>query len=204
MNVEEMIDLFRDYVSEDIDPLDKRETGVYWTTKRILRLLNVAQDYVQNEIANINQEYFISFFEGSGSNEYLLPEDFLRAVTVKSQDYLIDPIDLASAAIVTNDNKYYFQDRKIILPDGYQNIQMKYIRKIPNLVNRTDISQVPNEYHEYLVMYAVVNATTIDEAFNLSQAFTTKFMQLKMMLFNTVDERQDQQSRFVHADVIYM
>lgn len=213
MNVADMIDLFRIFVSEDVDPEDKRETAVYWKTGTIISLLNLSQDYCLDKISRVNQSYFISIYESTGSNEYLLPEDFLRAMEVRVDNRRLEPVDLSyglkteiGGAILNYPflGYYYFKDNKLILPKGAKNLKLTYIRKLPKLVNRLDISQIPAMYHEYMVMYAVLAASEIDEAFNLSQLFVNRFKTLELNMLGGINDRQVQEPRYVHPDFVYM
>ncbi len=201
MNVGDMVDFFRTLVSEEVDPDDKRETAVYWKTKRILKLLNTAQGHCSDKIARINQSYFINFFRDSGSDEYLLPEDFLRAIEVKSGGRSIAPMNTANADTEWGDY-YYFRDNNLVLPRT-DDVEMKYIRKLPELKYMLDISQIPDQFHEYMVMYAAQYASMIDEAFNLSAQFLVKFKELEFDMFGSANDRQSQEPRYVHADIAY-
>ena len=212
MNVGEMIELFRNFVSEEVDSEDKRETAVYWKSDRIIQLLNVGQIYCQEKLSSNNQSYFTKLYEPTTSaDRYLLPEDFLRAVEVKvncsstGAETFVEPIDIASANNIAYINRYYyyFDSNYIVFQETVLNMKMKYIKKLPTLKNRLDTSQIPEQYHEWMVMYAVLAATQIDEAFNLSQIFESRFRRLELETLNFGSQRQAQQSKFVHADAFY-
>lgn len=203
MNLGQMIQLFRDFVSEDIDPEDKRETGVYWKSDRIIRLLNVGQDHCADKISRQNMSLFSKIYETESSSDgkFLLPEDFLRAVEVRANDSRIDPMDTSyGRKDWFAGGYYYFEGNFVVLPSGTSRLKLLYVRKPIVLKNLLDICEVPDP--EYVVMYAVLSASEIDEAMTLTPSFSKRFDRVEQNALSSVADRQVQESRYVHPELI--
>jgi hypothetical protein len=83
------------------------------------------------------------------------------------------------------DHKYAVWDGQIYLyPAGYGNdsITIYYYKTIPDMVNLTDVSQLPVKYHELLVVYCFARAEERVEEFQMAAYFDQRYEQLKTQM----------------------
>lgn len=148
----------------------------YFTQTQVQIWLNNAQIEVQKMLIASGQNRYTTWVGTTlviGQSHYVLPQDFRKlhnlevvltgtppneTVTpivpiTENQKYLIDMGQSTPAA-------YYYEKNKLVIqpaPDTNLLMRMKYTYLVANMVNPTDVPDVPAEYHELIALIAAAD-----------------------------------------------
>jgi hypothetical protein len=165
MNLTEMQDLALVW----LDDLD----ATYFTRSQLTVWLNNAQKEVQKVLEQAFEGHFVKCAETTtviNQREYELPSDFKRLHRLElvlsgssffNQDVQvltkISPNQQDAFARSGQPAGYYFKGSQLILvpcPQKAQTLRIEYTYRLPDLVNGSDESQIPKEFHEYVSLLA--------------------------------------------------
>ncbi len=156
--------------------LDDPDAG-YFSRTTIKSWINNAQKEVQKIIDQAFEGHFIKTVETttvSGQREYQLPSDFKRlhrleividdggGFSTESVNQLgkITPNQQGKFSRLSTPEAYFFKGKQIILvpiPDSAKTLRMDYSYSLADLVNDSDLSEIPVEHHEILSVYAAID-----------------------------------------------
>ena len=161
--------------------LDDLEFG-YFTVPQLTRFLNNAQKTAQKQLLQAGQNYYLKCvqtvvdtsscslalpldflklhrltFMYPGQTQGSQPENVLHQITLNQQDLMI----LGPSA----PRGYIFKKNRIILvpaPDLNYTIKMTYSYLVPDMVELTEVPDIPETYHEYLGILAAEDGLNKD------------------------------------------
>lgn len=219
MMLSDLITLCRDYIDEPIPQ--------NWSNAQLTRWINRRQQMIATEIIHVYEDYFEvqSALNGSsaqpgtiiGQELYPLPDDFLYFKRVERSDsgQMLPAIDinekitlgttLVPQAISGVVLSYYVMGGYIGFtptPQAVIPILMTYVQRLSNLVNSSDISNIPAEHHHLMAIGASIDAFINDESDTtaLQNEWNDGIDRIKRTLRN----RQIQQPRHIRqTDVNY-
>lgn len=178
----------------------------YYTQTQVQLWLNNAQTEVQKLLIASAQNRYTSWVGTTlivGQSDYVLPSDFRKLNNLEivlngtppnetvtpivpitmNQKYLIDMGQSTPAA-------YYFRKNRIVVqpaPDTPLLMRLVYTYMVANMVNPTDIPDIPTEYHELIALLAAADGFIKDGRQN-------QFLLTKIDAYKE-DLRQDAQER---------
>ena len=174
----------QDQVLQDLDDVD----AGYFTRPIVKMYLNQAQKQVQKLVEQAFEGHFSLCAETTlviGQREYELPTDFKRldrleiilsGSTFGTQNVQrvakITPNQQDQFARTGTPLGYYFKGTQLVLvpcPDIAKTLRMEYTKKLSDMVNDSDVSEVPTEYHELLPVLAQIKGL-IRDARNIAEA----------------------------------
>lgn len=145
----------------------------YFTTTQVKVWLNNAQREVQKRLVKAGQNYYTKCVQTSlvvGQNEYVLPSDFKkehRLEVVISGSFPnesinpILPITRNQTDLISNGTGvpqfYYFRKNRVVIwpsPDSTYTMRLEYTYLVTDMVNDTDVPDVPDSYHELIALLA--------------------------------------------------
>lgn len=111
-----------------------------------------------------------------GTSDYVLPTDFLRIdrvtfdgvtlIRTTSQDLdAMVPSRNVTPGITALPTRFYVRQKKIVLyptPDRVKNIVVEYTARPAELVNAADVPEIPVEYHNDIIRFALSRAYELD------------------------------------------
>jgi hypothetical protein len=111
-----------------------------------------------------------------GTSEYVLPADFLRVdrvafdgvplIRTTSQDLdMANPSRNVTPVIQALPTRFYIRRKRVILypaPDRVKNITVEYTARPNELVNAADVPEIPVEYHQDIIRFALSRAYELD------------------------------------------
>ena len=206
MNVGQMIDRTRDFISEYVDENDVNEENVYFKTDHILRTLNEAQEIVQQKLFEYDVKFLAkedTFTLQDGEKEKFIEDMFIPFYVEQTNPTGNNPIELFSYDITQKENQpqdYYMFGNKIAFTNfsGIRYYKIKYYKKATQLEAKMDISEIPIGFHHVLTKYAATMLLGLDEAFDLAGFFDNKYKESVQEMNNVSINRQHQTPRFVH------
>lgn len=156
----------------------------YFSEATVTTLLNNALYQLQRRLLKTHASRYTVCTSTTlvvGQEQYQLPDDFLAMF-----DLWIDldsgtppetrPLEWIPASkrheFVTQygtPSSFYMLKNSVnlrLIPDTALTLEMLYAYKVPLLSSNSDVPDVPDSYHEYLVLLAVLNAYTIDDRVN--------------------------------------
>ena len=178
----------------------------YYTQTQVQLWLNNAQVEVQKMLIASGQNRYNAWVGTTlivGQSDYVLPQDFRKINNLEivltglppnetvvpivpittNQKYLIDMGQSTPAA-------YRFRKNRIVIqpaPDTALLMRMEYTYLVANMVNPTDIPDVPTEYHEMIALVACADGFIKDGRQN--QLLMTKIEAYKTDLMQDAQER---------------
>lgn len=93
-------------------------------------------------------------------SDYLFAADQLNLITGRPELYAIAPGAVAKLYPV---------------PDAAYALTLTYYRRPPDLVNDTDVSQIPVDYHDLMVSFALYKAYRSEDDIQMAQFYTQEF-----------------------------
>lgn len=166
MNLGELRTLFLSWM-DDTD-------GGYFTSGQTDVFINNAVLQTQRTLIQAFEDYFTDCVETTSvinQEEYILPDDFLKIAHLQWVESGTDVSDEQLKTISrmakseqdlliekTGRPKYYFfRGDKFVLrpaPDVAKTIRLYYVKKVAELVNDSDVPDIPSQYHEMIALYA--------------------------------------------------
>ena len=219
MNTGEMISLFRNYVNERPYAEDTQEEAVFWKREDILEYLNRAQVHYNAFVNDLDESYNIVLFTILVANlinsSFVLPENcqkikFVRMKTATTDDigYEIKPMNIVEInrrqAFVPY--RYYLEGDKVVFFPQFQGssgqfLETYYLKRLPKLVNDSDICQLPEEIHENIVARATMNGLLRDKQGSLSNQWAGQVKALDADAANFIKPRITQEPNSVMSRV---
>lgn len=163
------------------------DTTVY--SSRITNWLNEAQGRVSRmvDVPALHSTGSISTVAGTAA--YSLASTFLRMDRVYYTDmewviYPMDPGDLRATQYPTNQTgrpeQYAIVQSGTDLqftpiPDGVYSVQYEYWRRPATLTNDSDTPEIPSDYHDILVSYALSKCYRSEDDAQMSQFYMAEF-----------------------------
>ena len=199
------------FVSVQLDDLNK----TYFTAAQITVYLNNACREVQKLLLGANQNYYVKCVVTplvSGQQSYALPQDFLQlnrldiitnGTGANQTYYPVAPITINQQDMVATysagDPSYYFiQKNRLMLypwPQTAYTLRLRYSYLIPNMVNESDVPDVPEQYHESVGYIACIDGLLRDG--RDASFFLRKREELIERLKEDADERNKDVSRSI-------
>lgn len=154
----------------------------YFTLPQVKRWLNNAQFEAQKILIQSDESWFMKCVQTTclvGQSDYVLPEDFLKTKRVQIVENTntsneirtqIFPIVLSEQARFPTSNDYpatyYIKKNRLVMvppPDNTYTIRLDYTYRLAELVNNYDVSEIPIQYHEYVVLLAAIDGFLKDD-----------------------------------------
>jgi hypothetical protein len=207
MNLGQMVQRVRDYISEQVDINDVNEENVYFKTEQIKRVLNEAQEIIQEKLLQYDTHFLAKemVFDIPQGKKDLFIEDlyivlFIKRLNSTNEQNGIEMLPYDSSQQLNNLKDYEVFGNKIIFSDikGNRKIVVRYSKKSKELIADLDISEIPIGFHHVLVKYAASMLLGTDEAFNLAQFFDSKYKEAVVEMNNSSINRQHQEPRFIN------
>lgn len=227
MNTTEMISLFRNFVNETPYDADTQQTALFWKDQDIMEYLNISQIHYNSFVHDLDESYNISvkdysYIENANpqpdldildSKTIQIPNDAQKVKMIEVLSQTGDTFGFDCKPVnITEKNRlftfgsgflfrYYFQNNQLKflpeLPKGGNIVRLYYLRRLPKLVNGTDISQLPEECHENVVMYAVTRGLLRDKQNSLAASWEKDLQAKDAWLANTIKPRTAQEANTV-------
>lgn len=179
-----MVSLFRNYINERPYTDDPSESTLFWRKEDILEYLNRSQIVYNAFINNLDESQNIKITDytpEANQLEFILPEDTQK---VKYVEYFNSATDTCGEEImplnivekfrinIAYPFRYYLQNNKIVLLSTLSGVfkLTVYTLKTPvELKDNDDVSELPEQAHECIVLDAVVQGLMRDKQGSLSQ-----------------------------------
>lgn len=144
-----------------------------YTDAELKSWLNLGQQNVAFRLDNISSVWFGKTSEiplVAGTSEYDLPVDVRKIMRVTINNVQAQPVDVTKlGALATNvhytpsaTQPFYHQwGKKITVfptPTAAGTAKLWYFKRLSDLVNDGDVSEIPMEYHSLVVLYAQILA----------------------------------------------
>lgn len=184
----------------------------YFTQTQIQFWLNNAQKEVQKILLQSRSNFYLTPVQTTlvvNQNDYVLPQDFLtihRAEIIMSgtppneDPYPLSPMTLNQQDLVPNHTgtpQFYFLKKNRIrllpAPDTALTFRMHYSYEVANMVNSTDIPDIPDAYHELLALKAAQDGL-IKDGRNMN-ALLMKMNEFKELLKQETQDRNEDAPR---------
>jgi len=163
--------------------LDDAQSG-YFTNAIMLQFINKAAREVQKQLLQAGENYYVTASQTTlvqNQQEYILPSDFrkthrvevITAGTAPNESKIpLESISLNQQDILSNSatgvpNAFVIKKNRLILfpaPDSSSYVmRLWYSYRIADMVNDSDIPDVPYEYHEYISVLAAIDGRLKDD-----------------------------------------
>lgn len=183
-----------------------------WPPTEVDNVLNRAQERVQMKINDADEGYFsacqsYSVEADADSFEFSLPSDHQKVVAGERLVPGSEPVPArwvpfarrhAATAVVDDRPILYLRGGKIgvVAPSQSYTLRMWYVKRLADLVNDADVSEIPIEFHQLVCLEAAriccladgKDFTKWEDAYNEQQAMLSLF----------IEDRQRQEPRSVH------
>lgn len=157
--------------------------GAYFTQPQVDVWLNNAQKETQKQLIQAGENYYLERLSGTiinGQDTYVLPADFKKCHkfevvlsnvgTVNEQRRTCDWVtyqQLDAVCQQTGTPGVYNIRRNLItlrpIPDNTYTVYLSQSYAVVDMVNQTDIPDVPEDYHEYLAVLATFDGLLKDQ-----------------------------------------
>jgi hypothetical protein len=158
-------------------------SGGYFTNATMLQFINKAAREVQKQLLQAGENFYVTAQQTTlvpSQAEYILPADFRKTDRVElvtnglppnESKIVLASISLQQQDILSNNavgtpNAYVLKKNRMILfptPDQAYVLRLWYSYRIADMVNDTDIPDVPYEYHEYIAVLAAIDGMVKDD-----------------------------------------
>jgi len=184
----------------------------YFTQTQINVWLNNAQVEVQKLLLQAKTNYYVTPVQTTlvvNQNDYVLPSDFmvehrLEIVTSGTPPNeaisVVAPMTINQQDLVPNQTGtpqfYFLKKNRIRLspsPDTALTMRLYYSYLVANMVNLTDVPDVPTEYHEMIAVLATYDGLMKDGRSN--QAILEKKAYYENLLKQQTESRQEDAPR---------
>lgn len=146
----------------------------YFTQTQVNRWINQAQREVQKRLIHAGEQFYTVVASTStvvNQQDYILPTDFLKLnrlelilsgtvpneVAVKLEGITMNQKDLLMDNNSSTPSGYFFKKNRLVLcpiPDAVYTMKLWYTYKVVDLVQDTDIPDVPEQFHEFITLLA--------------------------------------------------
>ena len=166
----------------------------YFTKPQINVWLNNAQVECQKILLQAKANYYVTPVQTTlvvNQNDYVLPADFMTehrlevvmSGTTPNEDLLpLSPITINQQDLVPNRTgtpQFYFLKKNRIrlypAPDTALTMRLYYSYQVSDMVNLTDVPDIPAAYHEYLAISAAMDGLLKDGRSNAQMAEKIKY-----------------------------
>lgn len=193
--------------------LDDLEFG-YFTKSQITVWLNNGQRKVQRVLIDQKQNFYVKCLQTytvANQCNLVLPDDFMMANRIEGVLSGTFPNEVRSAIVPITlmqqdllpsvpafPEGYYFKRNNLCfapIPDGAYLIRMNYSYQVADMVNDTDVPDVPVRYHELIALFAALDGFVKDDRDNqyIKQMVEEYIENMK----REAQQRQEQASREV-------
>lgn len=181
----------------------------YFTPTQLTFWLNNAQREVQKVLLQSHVNFYVTRVQTTmvvGQNDYVLPNDFMtlhRPEIVMSgvppfEDTMsLSPITINQQELVPNQTGtpqfYYFKKNRITIlpaPDTALTLRLYYSYMVSDMVNLTDVPDIPAPYHEFLAVLATQDGLMKDGRDN-TQILIKKAYYENLLKQETQDRNED-------------
>jgi len=159
------------------DPL-----GAYFTKSQVDVWLNNAQREAQKQLIQAGENFYVEKMAGTtiqNQDTYALPADFhschkfevviqgtgVNEIRQTMQEVTYQQLELVSQTTGTpyvyNFRRNIFQLRPI--PDNVYTIYLHQSYRVFDMINSTDVPDIPQDYHEYLAVLATIDGFLKDQ-----------------------------------------
>ncbi len=197
--------------------LDDRQAD-RWTDDTELELfLNEGQREVRKEILQVDESFFeecqsYTVVPDTDSYEFTLPTDFLKVRvaerivagevpvpatwTVFSQRHQWEPTywEVTTGRVVRP--VCYLRNNRlgVVKPDSSFTLRVFYDKRLADLTQETDVSELPEEFHKLVVLQAAKEMLAAeDRVFGLQDEYNRQMLNIPLVL----SSRQKQEPRYV-------
>lgn len=193
--------------------LDDLQFG-YFTPTQVKLWINNAQKEVQKRLINAGANYYVKCVQTQlvvGQREYALPLDFkkehrlelvMSGVSPNETTQPLGPITINQQDLIPTLSGtpmgYYFRRASLIIrpaPDTALTMRMEYSYQVADMVNDTDIPDVPADYSELIALLAAEDGFIKDG--RASDLLEKKIAEYNARLKSDAQERNQDQSRMV-------
>lgn len=181
----------------------------YFTPTQLTFWLNNAQREVQKVLKQSHVNFYVTRVQTTmvvNQADYVLPSDFMtlhRLEIVMSgsppfeDTVCVDPITVNQQDLVPNQTGtpqfYYFKKNRITVrpaPDMARTLRLYYSYLVTDMVNPTDIPDIPTSFHEYLAVLATQDGLLKDGRDN-AQILMKKGYYENLLKQETQDRNED-------------
>ena len=155
--------------------------GTYFTSNLVLYWINEAQREAQKQLLQAGDNYYVKAVTTPtvvGNQDLVLPVDFYKLHRLESVDnmdtnsenvFSITPVTIGQKDFVYGyqgrPENYFLKKGHISLfpiPDQIYNVRLWYSYMVADLVNPTDVPDVPIEFVNYIVVLAAIDGRLKD------------------------------------------
>lgn len=196
-------------------------TSSFWTDSQLTTFHNLIQQELQQTIVQADEDYFVtqSFLSiVAGTAEYALPTNTIKVVRVEDNRDVQSPQELQPVTInnrglmyppsffmnsqATWNGGYYLRGQQIVLTDtpNYTNasaIRLHFVRRLADVSNGSDTSELPGEHHRALVWGVVKYALFQEQAEAAYVQASGEYEKMVTRIQKEVEARQIQRPRRV-------
>lgn len=193
--------------------LDDLNAG-YFTPVQVNLWLNNAQRECQKQLLQAGQNYYLKPSQTStvsGQADYVLPSDFLKLHRLelvlsgtgtneaRSQlaQFTLNQQNQVSTSTGTPE-VYILKKNRITLypvPDSIKTLKIHYSTRVADMVNDSDVPDVPEEFEEYLSILAAIDGLVKDN--RQSATLAAKFQMYAKRFEVMANDRKQDRSRYV-------
>lgn len=186
----------------------------YFTIPQVNIWLNNAQKEVQKRLLQRGQNYYLKCAQTTlviYQRAYALPEDFkdlnrleiiMSGVVPNETTFPVSPITLNQQDLITTGTGtptfYYLKKNQIIVtpaPDTALPLNLYYSYRIADMVNDSDVPDIPEDYHELIALIAAEDAFIKDG--RASELLVKKMSQFETMMDQDSQERTIDMPRMI-------
>ena len=181
--------------------------GTYFTKPQVDVWLNNAQREAQKQLIQAGENYYIQRMKGAtvaNQEVYVLPTNFrkchkfeivLSGTGVNENRRTLIPVTYVQleqiSQITGSPAAYCFKRNTVVLrpiPDNIYTMYFHQSYRVVDMVNPTDLPDVPQDYHEYLAVLATLDGFLRDQR-SPSDFVTTKLDRYVTMMKQDADDR---------------
>lgn len=198
--------------------LDDRNNG-YFTLPEVKVWINNAQRETQKRLLQAGENFYVKAVEtptraatsSDPGTDYVLPDDFLvlhrleqvvSGTTPNEETSTVEPITVNQVDLFPNTPglpaAYYLKRNRIFLwppPDAVRTLRLNYSYLVADMVNDSDLPDVPVEYQEYIAVLATLDGFYKDN--RDPSSFLEKKKYYEDLLKQQAEQRHQDQARMV-------
>src|SRR4051812_33893367 len=193
-------------------------SGGYFTSTQVNLWLNNAQRECQKQLLQAGQNYYLKPSQTStvkNQSDYVLPSDFLKlhrlelvtsGTGVNEVKKLLTPISLNEQMDIATGTGtpecYILKKNRLTLyrtPDSAKTLRLYYSTRVADMINDTDVPDLPEEFEEFLPIMAAIDGLVKD---NRSSPTLAAKYQMYIDRFKQManDRKQDRSRRVIVRD----
>jgi hypothetical protein len=193
-------------------------SGGYFTSTQVNLWLNNAQRECQKQLLQAGQNYYLKPSQTStvkNQSDYVLPSDFLKlhrlelitsGTGVNEVKKLLNSISLNEQMDISTGTGtpdcYILKKNRLTLyrtPDSAKTLRLYYSTRVADMINDTDVPDLPEEFEEFLPIMAAIDGLVKD---NRSSPTLAAKYQMYIDRFKQManDRKQDRSRRVIVRD----